>query len=136
MKNKLWFQLIALILVFALTFSGVVYALQVPEVMEVMNINTVESVPAGTIDGIVIGPSTVTAAWVSAVGFENYGATTYHMGTAMKDGELVTAGGRVMFVVASAPTLREAQQKAREDIAKIECENLYHRTDIGNKAFK
>ena len=84
MKNKLWFQLIALILVFALTFSGVVYALQVPEVMEVMNINTVESVPAGTIDGIVLGPSTVTAAWVSAVGFENYGVATYHMGTAMQ----------------------------------------------------
>lgn len=84
MKNKLWFQLIAFILVFALTFSGVVYALQVPEVMEVMNINTVESVPSGTVDGIVLGPSTVTAAWVSAVGFRNYGVATYHMGTAMQ----------------------------------------------------
>ena len=69
-------------------------------------------------------------------GTERVESKVYHMGTAMKDGELVTAGGRVMFVVASAPTLREAQQKAREDIAKIECENLYHRTDIGNKAFK
>ena len=69
-------------------------------------------------------------------GTERVESKLYHMGTAMKDGELVTAGGRVMFVVASAPTLREAQQKAREDIAKIECENLYHRTDIGNKAFK
>jgi phosphoribosylamine--glycine ligase len=58
------------------------------------------------------------------------------MGTALKDGELVTAGGRVMIVVASAPTLQEAQLKARADIAKIECENLFHRTDIGNKAFK
>jgi phosphoribosylamine--glycine ligase len=54
----------------------------------------------------------------------------------MKDGELVTAGGRVMIVVASAPTLKEAQMKAREDIAKIECDNLFHRTDIGAKAFK
>ena len=60
----------------------------------------------------------------------------YHMGTAMKDGSLVTAGGRVMIVVASAPTLREAQMKAREEIAKIECDNLFHRTDIGAKAFK
>ena len=60
----------------------------------------------------------------------------YHMGTQLKDGELVTAGGRVMFVVASAPTLREAQLKAREEISKIECDNLFHRTDIGNKAFK
>lgn len=84
MKNKLWFQILALAVVFALTFSGVVYALQVPEVMEVMNINTVESVPAGTIDGIVLGPSTVSAAWVSAVGYEKYGTTVYHMGTAMQ----------------------------------------------------
>jgi phosphoribosylamine--glycine ligase len=69
-------------------------------------------------------------------GTERVESKVYHMGTAIKDGELVTAGGRVMFVVASAPTLREAQMKAREDIAKIECDNLFHRTDIGNKAFK
>ena len=60
----------------------------------------------------------------------------YHMGTAMKDGELVTNGGRVMIVVASAPTLREAQQKAEADVALIECDNLFHRTDIGAKAFR
>ena len=60
----------------------------------------------------------------------------YHMGTAMKDGELVTAGGRVMIVVAEAPTLREAQQKAEADVARIECDNLFHRTDIGAKAFR
>lgn len=60
----------------------------------------------------------------------------YHMGTAMKDGELVTAGGRVMIVVAEAATLREAQQKAEADVARIECDNLFHRTDIGAKAFK
>ena len=58
------------------------------------------------------------------------------MGTAMKDGELVTNGGRVMFVVASALTLREAQQKAMEDVKRIECDNLFHRTDIGAKAFR
>ena len=69
-------------------------------------------------------------------GTERVECKLYHMGTQFKDGELVTAGGRVMFVVASAPTLREAQQKAREEIAKIECDNLFHRTDIGNKAFK
>ena len=69
-------------------------------------------------------------------GTENVESKIYHMGTAIKDGELVTAGGRVMIVVASAPTLQEAQLKARQDIAKIECDNLFYRTDIGNKAFK
>ena len=69
-------------------------------------------------------------------GTERVESKIYHMGTALKEGKLVTAGGRVMIVVASAPTLREAQMKAREEIAKIECDNLFHRTDIGAKAFK
>ena len=69
-------------------------------------------------------------------GTEEVDGSIYHMGTALKDGKYVTSGGRVMIVVASAPTLEEAQMKAREDIAKIECDNLFHRTDIGNKAFK
>ena len=69
-------------------------------------------------------------------GVECVESKVYHMGTAMKDGELVTNGGRVMFVVAEAPTLREAQQKAMEDVERIECDNLFHRNDIGAKAFR
>jgi phosphoribosylamine--glycine ligase len=69
-------------------------------------------------------------------GVESVDAKVYHMGTARKDGELVTAGGRVMIVVAEADNLRDAQIKAESEIAKIECDNLFHRTDIGRKAFK
>ena len=69
-------------------------------------------------------------------GVENVESKVYHMGTAMKDGELVTNGGRVVFVVAEAATLREAQQKAEADVQRIECDNLFHRTDIGAKAFR
>ncbi len=69
-------------------------------------------------------------------GTERVESKIYHMGTARKDGELVTAGGRVMIVVASAKTLAEAQRKAQQDVERIECDNLFHRTDIGNKAFK
>ena len=69
-------------------------------------------------------------------GVDRVASKVYHMGTAVKDGKLVTVGGRVMIVVASASTLQEALLKAREDIAKIECDNLFHRTDIGAKAFK
>lgn len=69
-------------------------------------------------------------------GLERVESKIYHMGTAMKGGALVTAGGRVMIVVAEAATLNKAQSKAREDIAKIECDNLFHRTDIGAKAFR
>ena len=69
-------------------------------------------------------------------GTERVESKIYHMGTAIKDGELVTAGGRVIIVVASAATLEEAQRKARKDVELLECDNLFYRTDIGNKAFK
>lgn len=69
-------------------------------------------------------------------GTERVDAKIFHMGTARKDGELVTAGGRVMIVVASAPSLEEALTKARKEIANIECDNLFHRSDIGAKAFR
>lgn len=69
-------------------------------------------------------------------GTERVESKIYHMGTAIKDGELVTAGGRVMIVVASAATLEAAQRKARKDVELLECDNLFYRTDIGNKAFK
>ncbi len=69
-------------------------------------------------------------------GTEDVDGSIYHMGTALKDGKYVTSGGRVMIVVCQAPTLREAQQKAAAEVAKIQCDNLFHRTDIGDKAFK
>ncbi len=59
-------------------------------------------------------------------------ARVYHMGTAAKDGKLVTAGGRVMIVVGSGMTFKEAQENALAEVAKIECDALFHRTDIGH----
>ncbi len=69
-------------------------------------------------------------------GTDEVDGSIYHMGTALKDGKYVTSGGRVMIVVCEAPTLREAQQKAAAEVAKIKCDNLFHRSDIGDKAFK
>ncbi len=69
-------------------------------------------------------------------GVERVDGAVFHMGTAVDDGRLVTAGGRVMIVVCSAPTLAEARDKARIEVEKIECDNLFHRNDIGDKAFK
>ena len=69
-------------------------------------------------------------------GTEKVDGTVFHMGTAVKDGELVTNGGRVLFVVAKGATLADAHRKANEEVSKIECENLFYRKDIGHKAFK
>lgn len=61
----------------------------------------------------------------------------YHMGTKIDDnGNLVTNGGRVLFAVAKGKTLEEANKKANALVDEIKCENLFHRTDIGAKAYK
>lgn len=58
----------------------------------------------------------------------------FHMGTALKDGKTVTAGGRVLMVTGRGTTLKEANMKAREDVNRIDCENLFSRSDIGAQA--
>lgn len=59
----------------------------------------------------------------------------FHMGTARNErGELVTAGGRVLFVVGRGATLEEAHADALGQVEKIRCDNLFHRTDIGHWA--
>jgi len=58
-------------------------------------------------------------------------ATIYHMGTTEKDGKLLTSGGRVLMVIGKGNNLNEARTKALEAVKKIECENLFYRTDIG-----
>ena len=61
----------------------------------------------------------------------------YHMGTKLDDkGNLVTNGGRVLFAVANGSTLEEANRKANLLVDNIKCDNLFHRTDIGAKAYK
>lgn len=60
----------------------------------------------------------------------------YHMGTALKEGKYVTNGGRVLFVTVMADTFAEAQAKANAEVAKIKCDNLFHRSDIGWQAVK
>lgn len=57
----------------------------------------------------------------------------YHMGTAMKNDQLVTAGGRVLIAVALEDTLQQAFDKAYSELGKIHCDKLFHRHDIGKK---
>ena len=48
----------------------------------------------------------------------------------------VPGGGRVLFVVGKGATLAEARANALRDVARIGCDNLFHRTDIGHWAFE
>ena len=58
----------------------------------------------------------------------------YVAGAKLKDGRLVTAGGRVLGVTETAETLAEAIDKAYQTVKTISFENAYYRTDIGNRA--
>ncbi|MBP3520019.1 MAG: phosphoribosylamine--glycine ligase [Oscillospiraceae bacterium] len=61
-------------------------------------------------------------------------ATVYHAGTALKDGALVTNGGRVLGVTATGDTLKEALDRAYAAAGQISFEGLHKRTDIGARA--
>jgi len=58
----------------------------------------------------------------------------FHAGTAVKDGKLVTNGGRVLGVTALGNNIEEARQRAYEAVSKIHFEGAHYRTDIGAKA--
>ena len=58
-------------------------------------------------------------------------AAVYHAGTALHDGEIVTSGGRVLGVTATAPTLDQAIDGAYAAAKPISFHGMYFRTDIG-----
>lgn len=68
-------------------------------------------------------------------GIENVDEDTFvfHAGTTLKDGKLVTNGGRVLNVVGSGHTLQQAIDKTYENVERIQFENRYYRRDIGHK---
>jgi phosphoribosylamine--glycine ligase len=61
------------------------------------------------------------------------GAHVFHAGTATKDGRLVTAGGRVLSVTATAPTLPDAIARAYDAVGRIRFEGVHFRRDIGTR---
>ena len=68
-------------------------------------------------------------------GLENFegkeGYYVFHAGTALKDGKIVTNGGRVLGVTAKGADLKEARKNAYEATEWIQFENKYMRHDIG-----
>ncbi|WP_294460281.1 phosphoribosylamine--glycine ligase [uncultured Ruminobacter sp.] len=58
----------------------------------------------------------------------------FHAGTALKDGNIVTNGGRVLCVTALGNTVLEAKQKAYRAIKNISWNGMFHRNDIADRA--
>lgn len=65
---------------------------------------------------------------------EASGAKVFHAGTGDADGQLVTAGGRVLGVTAVCPTIREAIDAAYRAADCISWDGVYMRRDIGRRA--
>jgi phosphoribosylamine--glycine ligase len=60
----------------------------------------------------------------------------FHSGTAAKDGQIVTAGGRVLAITSMASDLRAALDLAYAQLAKISFDGMQFRRDIGHRALK
>lgn len=61
------------------------------------------------------------------------GVQVFHAGTALQDGKLVTAGGRVLSVAAHGGTLEEAVARVYDAAARISFEGMYYRKDIAHR---
>ncbi len=67
---------------------------------------------------------------------EDAATKVFHAGTALKDGQLVATGGRVLNVTAKGATVRAAQAAAYAALDMVEWENGFCRRDIGWQAVK
>lgn len=63
------------------------------------------------------------------------GTIVFHCGTELKDGETLTAGGRVLSVTGCGKTLREAVNAAYAGVSKISFDGMFYRKDIAHRAF-
>ena len=58
----------------------------------------------------------------------------FHSGTALKDGAILTSGGRVLCVTALGDSIRMAQRRAYEVVEGIRFDGMQYRRDIGHRA--
>ena len=57
----------------------------------------------------------------------------FHAGTAWKEGRIVTAGGRVLSITATAPSLEEALARAYGAVSRVAFDGMHYRRDIGRR---
>lgn len=71
---------------------------------------------------------------ISGIPAETSESKTFHAGTKIEAGNIVTNGGRVLCACALGDSVEDAQQKAYETVHSIQWDNVYFRTDIGHRA--
>jgi len=85
-----------------------------------------EGYPGDPVKGTAIRGLGTAATWTDAVAF--------HSGTALRDGETVTSGGRVLTVAALGDGLADAVARAYTGVARISFAGMQYRRDIGHRA--
>ncbi|MEO1889718.1 MAG: phosphoribosylamine--glycine ligase [Cycloclasticus sp.] len=71
---------------------------------------------------------------INGIPNETADSKTFHAGTKIEDGQIVTNGGRVLCACALGDSVEDAQIKAYEAVGSIEWDKVYFRTDIGHRA--
>ena len=73
---------------------------------------------------------------ITALPADRADAVVFHAGTAMKDGQVLTSGGRVLCATALGADVATAQQRAYELVAGVRFDGMQYRCDIGYRALK
>ncbi|HEY6000800.1 MAG TPA: phosphoribosylamine--glycine ligase [bacterium] len=80
-------------------------------------------------------PKGLPIAGLEAAGCEE-GVVVFHAGTALKEGRVVTAGGRVVGVTARGSGVRQAVERAYRAAGKISFDGMHYRRDIAQRALR
>ncbi|HIK97252.1 MAG TPA: phosphoribosylamine--glycine ligase, partial [Gammaproteobacteria bacterium] len=109
---------------------------------------TIESFPIEWDDRTALGVIMASSGYPEkyATGFEIHGLDAtdlaypkvkiFHSGTAIRNGKIVTSGGRVLCVTALGRDVKQAQKIAYDTVKKVAWDGVYYRRDIGDKAIK
>ena len=73
---------------------------------------------------------------IDALPAEAADAMVFHAGTELRDGHLLTSGGRVLCVTVLADSVKQAQPRAYELLEAIHFDGMQYRSDIGHRAVK
>jgi phosphoribosylamine---glycine ligase len=73
---------------------------------------------------------------ITGLGSQVAETVVFHAGTEEREGRILTKGGRVLGVTATAPTLKEAVDRAYQRCSFIQFEDAYYRKDIAHRVLK